>query len=632
MASPLHSWKSLVLLLLGTFLLSSAHAQLTPKDSVFVAENYVKREFYVPMRDGVKLFTAAYVPKDTIGKTYPILLNRTPYSISPYGPGKLKAAIGPSPLVAQEGYIFVYQDVRGKMMSEGEFEDMRPQLKDPKKDKKGIDESTDTYDAIDWLIKHLKNHNGKVGMWGISYPGFYAAVGLINAHPALMASSPQAPIADWFFDDFKHHGALFLPHTFNFMASFGYPRLQPTTLRPATFRHPTPDGYKFFMENIGPLSNVNLRYYNQNVKFWNDLVAHPDYDSFWEDRNLLPHLKNIHCAVLVVGGWYDAEDLYGPLKIYQAIEKNNPSAQNSLVMGPWGHGGWLRTDGTHMGNVFFGNNPQPSSYYRENIELKFFNYHLKGKGDGKLPEAYMFETGTNQWRQFASWPPSAETKQLFLHAGNRLSFDRPTASSSFSEFVSDPSHPVPFTEAITTAMTKEYMTDDQRFAAKRADVLIYQTDVLTTDMTLAGPINAMLQVATTGTDADWIVKLIDVYPDSASNNSYTNPTMKMGGYQQMVRSEVIRGRYRNSYAKPEPFTPDQVTQIKLELLDVLHTFKKGHRLMIQIQSTWFPLVDRNPQKYVPNIFLATEADFMKATHRVYHDQVNASFIQIGVLK
>ena len=595
----------------------------------FTQNHYTKHEFQVPMRDGVKLFTSVYAPKDT-AEHYPILLLRTPYSVGPYGQDKYRRrSLGPSRQFDEEGFIFVYQDVRGRFMSEGEFVNMRPHLHD-KPSPYDIDEASDTYDTIEWLIRNIPNNNGKVGMWGISYPGFYAAAGMIDAHPALMAVSPQAPIADWFFDDFHHHGAFFLPHTFNFFASFGRARPEPTTERGKRFDHGTPDGYQFFLD-LGPLKNANDRYFKGEIAFWNKIVEHPNYDEFWQARNLLPHLYNVPPAVMTVGGWFDAEDLYGPLKIYRAVERNNPGVFNILVMGPWPHGGWNRIDGDKLGSVHFGD--KHSLFFREQIQLPFFNYYLKGKGALNLPEAYAFETGTNQWRTFDQWPPrEIEQRQLYFHEAGRLSFESPvTQDDAYDEYVSDPAKPVPFTEDVATGMTRNYMTDDQRFAARRNDVLAYQTAVLDEDITLAGPILADLWVSTSGTAGDWIVKLIDVFPDDAPDYDDTPRGRHMGGYQMMVRSEVIRGRFRNSYEHPEPFVPNEPTNVTLELLDVLHTFKRGHRIMVQIQSTWFPLVDRNPQKYVENVFLADDDDFIKTTNRVYRSQDHPTRLRVGVL-
>ncbi len=594
----------------------------------FVRDHYTKHEFQVPMRDGVRLFTTVYIPKDTT-QQYPFILARTPYSVRPYGEDQYRTGLGPSRHFGKEGFIFVYQDVRGRFMSEGEFVNMRPHI-DNKLTAQDIDESSDTYDTIQWLLENIPNNNGKVGMWGVSYPGFYVAAGMIDAHPALVAVSPQAPIADWYFDDFHHHGAFFLPHGFNFMASFGQARPEPTTKRGERFDHGTPDGYQFFLD-LGPLKNANDRHFKGEIAFWNKIVEHPNYDEFWQARNILPHLYNVPPAVMTVGGWFDAEDLYGPLKIYRAVERNNPGISNTIVMGPWPHGGWNRSDGDRLGLIHF--DGKHSLMFREQIQLPFFNYHLKGKGSSDLSEAYVFETGVNRWRKFDQWPPAeAQPRQLYFHQDGQLSFEPVTTQDdAYDEYVSDPSKPVPFTEDVATGMTRNYMTDDQRFAARRTDVLTYQTPVLDAAVTLAGPILADLWVATSGTAGDWVVKLIDVFPNDAPDYDDTPRGKHMGGYQMMVRSEVIRGRYRNSYEYPEPFISNEPTNVTLELLDVLHTFKVGHRIMVQIQSTWFPLVDRNPQKYVDNIFLAQVEDFIKTTNRVYRSQQHPTRLRVGVL-
>jgi uncharacterized protein len=594
----------------------------------YIHEHFTKEEYRIPMRDGVRLFTAVYSPKDT-SQHYPILMMRTPYSCRPYGKDSFAHFLGPNKFLIPKGYIFVYQDVRGCFLSEGQFVNMTPHI-DHKTRKTEVDESSDTYDTIDWLLAHVPNHNGRVGQWGISYPGFYASAGMIDAHPALKAVSPQAPIADWFFDDFHHHGTLFLPHAFNFLATFGQPRPKPTTGSFHRFDHHTPDGYQFFLD-LGSLKNVNERYYKNKVAFWNDIARHPNYDEFWQARNLLPHLKKVAPAVMTVGGWFDAEDLYGALKTYRAIEDANPGIFNVLVMGPWRHGGWSRGSGDRLGNISF--ESKTSEFFQENIERPFFEHYLKGKTERRLPEASVFETGANHWRTFDHWPPrTTEEKPLYLSGSGRLTFDAPEeAGDASDEFISDPSKPVPFTDVISTQMTQEYMTDDQRFAARRPDVLVYQTEVLKSDVTLAGPLQADLWVSTSGTDSDWIVKLIDVFPNDASDYPDMRSGEHLGGYQMMVRSEAIRGRFRNSNSRPEPFVPDQATRVPLELQDVLHTFQKGHRIMIQVQCTWFPLIDRNPQKYVDNIFLADEKDFQKATQRVYRSRQHASNIRVGIL-
>ncbi len=595
-----------------------------------VKAGYTKYEYRIPMRDGKRLFTAVYAPKDTSQK-YPILLTRTPYSVGPYGIDNYKASLGPSPLFAKEGYIFAYQDVRGRWMSEGTFVNMRPYIAD-KKGPQDVDETSDTYDTIDWLVKHVANHNGKVGLTGISYPGFYTDCGMIDAHPALKAASPQAPIVDWFVgDDFHRNGTLWLPHCFNFIANFGRPRPEPTRKGPPRFEHDTPDGYDFFLR-LGPLSNADKKYFKGDVAFWNEMMAHGTYDEFWQTRNLRPHLKNIKPAVMTVGGWFDAENLFGALETYRHVEANSPGITNTLVMGPWRHGGWSGGDGSSLGNVHF--NSKTSDFYREHIELPFFEFHLKGKGENKHPEAWVFETGTNQWRKHDAWPPKAAKSQaFFFQAGGRLAPVLPPAGKSdesSDEYISDPAKPVPFQDKIDIGMSADYMTADQRFASRRTDVLVYQTPVLDDDVTLAGPIDVDLNVSTTGTDSDWVVKVIDVYPDDYPDPN-PNPTgVRMGGYQQLVRGDVMRGKFRNSYAKPEPFEPGQPTRVQFRLQDVYHTFRPGHRMMVQVQSSWFPLADRNPQKFV-DIYSAKESDFQKATQRVYRSRELASKVTVRVL-
>ncbi len=593
-----------------------------------VKDAYVKSEHRIAMRDGVKLYTIVYSPKDTSQK-HPILMSRTPYSAGPYGADAYRPSLGPSPALMQEGYIFVYQDVRGTFMSEGEFEDVRPHIPN-KKSVKEIDESSDTYDTIEWLVKNVPNHNGRVGVWGISYPGFYTATALMDPHPALRAASPQAPIADWFIGDDDHHnGALFLFDCFNFNTFFGMPRPQPTANQSKSFDYGTPDAYQYFLR-LGTVANI-MKYFRGENKYVNNVMKHGTYDEFWQARNVLPHLKKVTPAVLVVGGWFDAEDLYGPTKIYEAIEKYNPNTRNILVMGPWSHGQWARGTGESLGNIRF--NSKTSEWYRDNVELPFFNFYLKDKGEMKLSEATAFRTGANEWKTFDQWPPKdLQPRPLFFHANGKLSFDAPKDNrESFDEYLSDPGKPVPYTNEITISRGAGYMIEDQRFAARRPDVLTFETDVLKEDLTLAGPATADLFVTTTGTDADFVVKLIDVYPDNAQSNSPAGPQVKMGGFQMLVRAEVMRGKFRNSFSRPEPFTPGKPAEVKIALNDVHHTFKAGHRIMIQVQSSWFPLVDRNPQKFV-DIYHATEADFQKATHRIYRSGKLSSHLKVGVLK
>ena len=594
-----------------------------------IKANFVKSEHQIPMRDGKRLFTVVYAPKNT-SQTYPILVQRTPYGSGPYGAEAYKNALGPSSLFVPEGYIFVYQDVRGTFMSEGEFEDVRP-FNPNKKSNSDIDEASDTFDTIDWLVKNIPNNNGRVGIYGISYPGFYAATALHDPHPALKASSPQAPIADWFMGDDDHHnGAYFLNESFGFITFFGMPRPQPTTNQFKNFNYGTNDGYKFFLE-LGSLANVNQKYLKGESKYWNDVIKHGNYDEFWQARSVLPHFKKVTPAVLIVGGWFDAEDLYGPLHIYQAIEKNNPKANNNLVMGPWSHGGWSRGTGESLGNIRF--DAKTSEWFRENVELKFFNFYLKDKGELKLPEALAFRTGANEWKSYAQWPPKdAQARSLYLQADGKLSFEAPSRSSpEFDEYVSDPANPIPYSSQTPTSRNAGYMIEDQRFLMQRQDVLRYQSEALKEDVTLAGPIVADLFVSITGTDADFIVKLIDVYPDDAPNNAPQGEKVKMGGFQMLVRGEVMRGKFRNSFSKPEPFTPGKPTEVKFNLQDVQHTFKAGHKIMVQVQSSWFPLVDRNPQKFV-DIYNAADSDFQKATHRIFHSAKLSSHLKVGVVK
>ena len=589
---------------------------------------YTKHEYQITMRDGVRLFTALYVPKDR-SRDYPILLLRTPYSVKPYGADRYRPLRDVEQLLAQEGFILAYQDVRGRMASEGRFVHVRPH-KPVKNRPDDIDESTDTYDTIDWLVKHIAGNNGKVGMRGISYPGFYAAAGMIDAHPALKAVSPQAPVTDWFVgDDFHHNGAFYLAHAFRFFARFGRVFPEPTRAVAQPFDFKTPDGYDFFL-NLGPLRNIDDVHFKGEIVFWKELMEHGTYDAFWRQRDIRPHLKGIRPAVMTVGGWFDAEDLFGPLSVYSHVEKHSPGAYNILVMGPWAHGGWSNGDGDHLGHVPF--NSKTSAFYRQAIELPFFVHFLKGGPDPNLPEAYVFETGTNQWRRYEAWPPrNVAAKSFYLHAGGRLALEPPSASNAaFDEYVSDPAKPVPFIPNIATGMTREHMLDDQRFASSRTDVLVYQSEVLAEDVTIAGPITASLFVSTSGTDSDWVVKLIDVYPGDFPD-AVPNPTgMRMGGYQQLVRGEPFRGKFRNSFEVPEPFEPGKLAKVEFVMPDAYHTFRRGHRMMVHVQSSWFPLVDRNPQRMV-DIYRARQADFRKATQRVFHTPDAASALRVNVL-
>ena len=624
----------------------AAMAQVNPitvgsQDSAWILENYTKKEVHIAMRDGVKLFTAIYIPKDLTEK-HPILMTRTPYSCAPYGEQNFNSNLWLRHwrYYARENYIIVVQDVRGRWMSEGDYVDIRPFNPDKKTQSAGqagnsnIDEASDTYDTIDWLIKNISNNNGNVGVFGISYPGFYSTMAALSGHPALKAVSPQAPVTDWFKgDDFHHNGVFFIMDGFSFYAGgFGYPRPRPTTTGPqSALKWPTNDNYQTYLQT-GALKNF-MALTGDSIKFWKDLYAHPNRDAWWEARNPRNFVGDIKPAMLVVGGLFDAEDCFGAWNLYKAIEaKNSPSHFNKLVMGPWFHGQWSTSDGTHMGNVQFGSNT--SIWYQNNIEIPFFNYYLKGKGDiSQISEATIFLSGANQWKHFSQWPPTeSESKSIYLQENGKLAWNKSSAKNSYDEYVSDPSHPVPYTEDVHFDRTREYMTDDQRFASRRTDVLTYQTDVLTEDLTLAGVVTADLKVSISSTDADFVVKLIDVFPDDFKYETTTNEeSYPMGGYQMLVRGEIMRGKFRNSFSTPEPFKANKVDEVKFDLPDVAHSFKKGHRLMIQIQSSWFPLADRNPQKFL-NIYEASDSDFQKATIHIYHDAVNSSNIILPVLK
>jgi putative CocE/NonD family hydrolase len=595
--------------------------------SAWLAEHYTKFEYRVPMRDGVRLMTRVYVPKDE-SQRWPITLTRTPYALKPYGTDNFTDPSGSFEMLARDGFILVTQDVRGRFASEGVFEEMRPF--NPDKAGKQIDENSDTWDTIDWLVKNVPNNNGNVGMFGVSYPGFYTAMGMIDSHPALKAASPQAPITDWFMgDDIYHNGAYFLSQNFDFFYWFDQISDDPLRDKGKNFVFGNPDGYDFFLR-MGSLADADPKFLKGRSPSWNLHLAHPTYDDYWKARNIRPHLKNVRCAVMTVGGWYDGEDLFGPLETYRWTERLNPGITNMLVMGPWAHGDWNRKDGDKLGDVNF--RSKTSAYYREKLELPFFRHFLKGDTNYAVAEATMFETGTHRWRKFDAWPPKeAQARTLYFRPSGGLGFEASGGGTdAFDEYISDPAKPVPFTMEVNTDYPRSYPLQDQRFAASRPDVLVYETPPLEEDLTLAGPIEATLYVSTTGTDSDWIVKVIDVYapdyPDPDPNPAH----LKMGGYQQLVRAEVFRGKFRNSFEKPEPFEPGKVAKVSFTLQDVLHNFRRGHRLMVQVQSSWFPLVDRNPQTFV-NIPTAKPEDFRKATQRLHRGGNTVSALSVRVL-
>jgi putative CocE/NonD family hydrolase len=617
--------------------LASVHAQQPAPQAPaedYVRAHYTKYEFRIPMRDGKRLFTAVYVPKNAAAGPYPFLMDRTPYSVAPYGEDQYPRRLGPSDEFEKSGYIFVCQDVRGRWMSEGDYQEMRPHI-DDKKSPQDVDDASDTYDTIEFLLKHVAGNNGKVGIWGISYPGFYTSASIIDSHPALVAASPQAPMTDLFLgDDAYHGGAFMLAANFGFYTFF-YPQKQPQTPKPKV-DFGAHDGYKFYLQ-AGNIANLDKLYLKGSNWLFNDQASHWTYDSYWQSRDLSRHMKNVRCAVLVVGGWFDAEDPSGPFRTFNAINKFNPQTPTTLVEGPWVHGGWSHTDGSHLGDIQF--NAKTSEYFRANIQFPFFEHYLKGRGAAQ-PKAVVFETGTNVWRNFDAWPPpAAAPKTLYFHEDGKLSFDPPTETRGVDEYVSDPQHPVPFVGYTTDTVPQRYMVDDQRFAGYRPDVLIYQTELLEEDVTIAGPISPRLKIASSGTDSDFDVKLIDVYPEDYPDPDTTSqynkriqeaPPLHMGGYQQLLRGEPFRAKFRNSWEKPEPLTPGKQTDVNFTMPDLFHTFRRGHRIMVQVQSSWFPLTDRNPQIFtaIPN---AKPEEFQKATERIFRQKDAASGVEVLVM-
>ena len=620
--------------------IGAQQAPPAPQDD-FIRSHYTKYEFRIPMRDGKRLFTSVYVPKSATFPgdpgPYPMLMDRTPYSVAPYGEDQFPRALGPSDEFQKAGYIFVYQDVRGRYMSEGTFAEMHPHI-DDKKSPQDVDDASDTHDTIDFLLKNVPNNNGKVGIWGISYPGFYTSASIIDSHPALVAASPQAPMTDLFMGDDAYHGG-----TFMLSANFGFyvffrPQTEPQPPQPRqAFDFGTPDSYKFYLQ-AGNIANLDKLYLKGSNWLFNDQFTHDTYDSYWQSRDLSRHMKNVKCAVLVVGGWYDAEDLSGPYRTFNAINKLNPDTPTTLVEGPWVHGGWARTDGNKLGDVQF--DAKTSEYFRAQVQFPFFEHYLKGKSAGAQPKAVVFETGTNVWRHFDTWPPKeATSKILYFHAGSKLSFDPPTETKGVDEYVSDPNHPVPFEGYTTDTVPQRYMVDDQRFASYRPDVLVYQTEPLDEDVTIAGPISPKLKVASSGTDSDFVVKLIDVYPENypdAEDASHGSkrildvPPLHMGGYQQLLRGEPFRAKFRGSWEKPEALTPGKQVELDFTMPDLFHTFRRGHRIMVQVQSSWFPLTDRNPQTFT-DIPHAKPEEFQKATEQVFHSKDAPSGVEVLVM-
>ncbi len=592
---------------------SSAYAQ--------ASQNYEKTNCLIPMRDGVKLNTDVYTPK-TASAQLPFIFSRTPYGIEGSA-GNLNSYLKE---LAEDGYIFVFQDIRGRYKSEGQFVMSRP----PRdlKDKKAIDESTDTYDTIEWLIKNIPNNNGRVGVLGISYGGWLSVMAMLDPHPALKAVSPQASPADMFLgDDFHHNGAFRLSY------GFEYATMMETGKTNYQFKFDKYDTYEWYLK-LGALSKVNAKYLQGKVPTWNDFVNHPNYDAFWQKQAFAPYLNRVTVPTLNVAGWWDQEDYYGPLKIYELLERHDAKKLNHLIIGPWNHGGWARSDGSRLGKIEF--DSATAAYYREQIQAPFFHYYLKGKGEPLKTEAITFQTGSNQWKSYDEYPPHKliTNRNLYFQANGRLSFDKPAQAGNvaFDSYISDPANPVPYrprpiepTYYPAGSGWFTWLVEDQRFAAQRPDVVSWETEPLIEDVTITGKLMAHLFAATSGTDSDWIVKLIDVYPENYTKN------IKMSGYQLMIANDVFRGRFRRSFERPQAVIPNQVNEYVINLHLVNHRFLKGHKIMVQVQSTWFPVIDRNPQKFVENIYKAKDSDYQKATQRIFRSNRFPSHIALPVV-
>jgi putative CocE/NonD family hydrolase len=608
----------------------------------FFETHFAKHEYRVAMRDGVKLYTVVYTPiasQFAESGPYPFLMTRTPYSCGNYDNRVIAPRVTTNMNMLVQGYILVCQDVRGRWESEGTWQEMTPSVSGPETGGKGVDESTDMYDSVDWLLKNVPGNNGRVGILGISYPGFYTAASIVNGHPAIKAASPQAPIIDlWMGDDAYHGGAFMLDANHSFYAPFFAPQRNPLKAEPRNnFAFGTKDMYAYYLK-MGTLARLDSAEGGTNAYF-HDQVAHSTYDSYWQIRNLEPHLHGVKAAVMAVGGWFDAEDLAGPVKVFHSVAKLSPEAPDTLVEGPWVHGGWARGSGSQLGDITFGN--APSAFYREQIEAPFFAHYLKNAAWTPLPKAYVFETGRNVWRKYDAWPPKqAEARTLYFAAAGGLSWKVPRERDSKDEYVSDPAHPVPFTPYVAEAdVPQRYMDDDQRFATRRGDVLVYETEPLKEDLTVVGPVKPRLKIASTGTDSDFDVKLIDVFPEdyvdpNAAEDQGKHVTASvpvfLQGYQMLVRGEPMRAKFRNSWEHPEPLVPGKVTSVDFTMQDVNHTFLKGHRIMVQVQSSWFPLTDRNPQVF-EDIAKAKPQDFVKATETVFHQADAVSAIELLVM-
>lgn len=610
-----------LILVTGFIFFTCTQAQSQQKKNLL----YKKTSAMIPMRDGVRLYTTIFSPVNP-AQPVPVLITRTPYGASFFIPDDTIVSLTPKNftnyLLADDGYIFVYQDIRGKYKSEGKMEIHQPLIHATEKG--AVDESTDTYDTVDWLVKNLPDNNGKAGIFGISYPGWLALVGAVDPHPALKASSEQACMGDLFLgDDFHHNGAFRLSYAMEYTYEVEFDK---TT--DSDFPFPQYDVFNWYL-NLGSLRNVNEKYFHGKIPTWNNFLKHPDYDEFWQKNSPLSYVQYAQIPQLHVGGYFDQEDINGPQLMYDHMEKKDTFNRNHIVLGPWNHGQWGRSKGDSLGKISFGS--ETGTWFRE-LQKKWFDYWLKGIGDGKFDEATCFQTGSNQWKTYTSWPPKeAVIKKLFAAANGKATFNQPKATYGFVSYISDPAKPVPYRTLPIEATYgpgsrwRPWQVEDQRFVTTRPDVISFTLDSLTDDMTVTGKIKAHLFASTTGTDADWIVKLIDVYPD------FDNSSLSMSGYQLPVAMEVFRGRFRNSFSKPTPLTPGKPEEFIIDLHDINHTFKKGHRIMIQVQSTWFPLIDRNPQKFIPNIFQAKETDFIKAEQRIYFSSQSPTYIELPVM-
>jgi putative CocE/NonD family hydrolase len=585
--------------------------------SVGAQELFTRTDAMVPTRDGVRLNTRIYAPNRT-NEQFPILLLRTPYGIGNATPAQIAATL---PELTAEGFIIVQQDIRGRFKSEGQFVMLR-QPRDSK-DKNAIDESTDTYDTIEWLLKNVSNNNGRVGIAGTSYGAWLSVMAMLDPHPALKAVVQQASPADmWIGDDFHHNGAFRLSYGFE----FAYMMESSKEIADVSKVIDTFDTYEWYLK-LGSLANVETKYFRGKIPSWRDFATRPDYDDFWKRQAFAPWLNRVTVPTLNVAGWWDQEDFYGPIKIYELLERHDKANQNFLVVGPWNHGGWSRGEGRKLGKIDFGS--ATAEHYRSKILVPFLAHYLKGKGSHELPEALTFRTGANEWVRHDAWPPKKDVveRKLYLHKDRTLSFITPSATGqAFDSYISDPANPVPYRPRPIKLRSgwSTWLVEDQRFVDHRPDVLSWMSEPLKEDVVVSGKIVANLFASTTGTDSDWIVKLIDVYPPKYEADP------EMGGFQLMIAGDVFRGRYLKSFEKPQPIPANLVQRYQIAFPANDHAFKKGHRIMVQVQSTWFPVIDRNPQRFVPNIFLAKESDFQRATQRVFRSGRHASYIAVPV--